>query len=378
MFRRKQPAQNPDIAKHMRGLFAAMSPAERGDPQLMAKKYGQYFYGGALAHRLARSQKRSRAHFHIGFEATDGDFATLTKRSALVAETLLLSHRGTGSCHSIFPRRTTSTTNYPVGANLSLSGLALSTRESTSAVYMTCRDLNALGQWITDAEPLLKSGLAWYMPDYWVDGESTVSPRGPGASSVRTIRRDESHDIPSYLDFLVQDGKVVGEFDASPVASQVVRPVLRIDLPFVDGVTLRDFSEITVQEFASYAQLRLFLRDAFLGLDDALNAEQSEREMVRIGQRIESEIRGVQSQLTAARRKRAVAVTGATIGTVGATLVAVYGPAFNEALAVLGVAGAGGVWGVVQAMADGGPRALRDGQWYYVWALAKKSNTYGL
>lgn len=75
-----------------------------------------------------------------------------------------------------------------------------------------------------------------------------------------------------------------------------------------------------------------------------------------------------------ARRKRAVAVTGAGIGSVSAVLVAVYGPVFQEALAAVGASG--GLWGVLHAATDNGVRDLRENKWYYVWALAQKSNTH--
>ncbi|MFH8368328.1 hypothetical protein [Streptomyces sp. NPDC018031] len=376
MFQRRKTTQNPEIAKQMRALFAHTSAAQRADPELMAKAYGAHFYSTGAARKLARQKNLLRAHFHIGLNTPTGDLSTLTKRSALVADTLLLSHGDTGARHCVIPELRDHSRQHPVSAHPALDSLTISTRDTTQAVHMKCPDLPSLGRWITDAEPLLRAGLAWYLPTYWVTDETTWSPGLAGGPGVRRSVRT-AYDMPSPLDFLVRHGRVVGEFDASPVASQVVRPVLRIDLPFIEGVTLRDFSEITVQEFASYAQLRLFLRDAFLNLDQALGADQAEREMIRIGHAIESEIRGVQAQMATVRRRRAVAVTGATIGTVGATLVGVYGPALQEALTILGVAGAGGVWGVVQGLLDGGPRTLRENRWYYVWSLAKRSDRYG-
>lgn len=75
-----------------------------------------------------------------------------------------------------------------------------------------------------------------------------------------------------------------------------------------------------------------------------------------------------------AQRKRAVAVTGPVIGSVGAILVAVYGPALAAAVETIGATG--GVWGVIHAVTENSTRALREDKWYYVWALAKKSNIH--
>src|SRR5207249_2979719 len=39
---------------------------------------------------------------------------------------------------------------------------------------MYCPSLVELGRWILDAEPLLKAGLAWYLPSYSTSRSSTV------------------------------------------------------------------------------------------------------------------------------------------------------------------------------------------------------------
>ena len=119
--------------------------------------------------------------------------------------------------------------------------------------------------------------------------------------------------------------------------------MLHTDLPFIDGVGLADFSRITVEEFASYSAFRDFLRQCFLELDDSQNDTQSDRELVRLGLRINDQVRAAHAEIEKARRKRAVAVTGAMIGTVTATLVAVYGPALQTAIGTIGAGG--GLWG---------------------------------
>jgi membrane associated rhomboid family serine protease len=71
-------------------------------------------------------------------------------------------------------------------------------------------------------------------------------------------------------------------------------------------------------------------------------------------------------------RKRALTVTGATISTVGVILVAVYGPALAAAVAAIGASG--GVWGIINAVADNNIRAIKQDSWYYVWALSEASS----
>ncbi|OMI91416.1 hypothetical protein BSZ07_00510 [Streptomyces sp. M1013] len=156
----------------------------------------------------------------------------------------------------------------------------------------------------------------------------------------------------------------------------MVRPILQMDLPFIDGVPMATASRITVEEFSSYRAVKRFMQQSLMDLDEAVQSDHMEHELRKIGNQLEDEIRRVQSQMNIARRKRAISVTGAVIGTVGAVLVAVYGPAMTAALPLIGAAGAGGVWEIIRNTAENSPRTLRDDQWYYMWLMAKNSNSY--
>ncbi|NEA68686.1 hypothetical protein [Streptomyces sp. SID12488] len=148
------------------------------------------------------------------------------------------------------------------------------------------------------------------------------------------------------------------------MTSQLVIPVIEeLELPFLEGVSLETFSAVTVGEFDSYRAFRGWLRMEMANIDTALNTEEIQKQLMICGLRIQDEVRGMQSQMNQVRRKRAVAGTGAVVGTVSASLVAVYGPALQSALtAVIGGA-AGGLWSAFQAGADDSPRALRENAW---------------
>jgi hypothetical protein len=222
-----------------------------------------------------------------------------------------------------------------------------------------------LGRWLLDAEPLLKAGLAWYLPSYSLSISDTVDG----------VRRPY-HDFKQVkaVDYLIKDGRAVDASGAEPIKSQFVRPVLQIDLPFIEGVNLRNFSKITIEAFPSYSAFRDHLRLSFLEMDMALNAVQSNRELLKLSLQIKDQVRSVRSDMEAMRRKRAVAVSGAAIGFLGVILVAVYGPILAAAVAAIGASG--GVWGIIHATSENSTRALRENKWYYVWVLAKKSNTH--
>ncbi|MFC8350022.1 hypothetical protein [Streptomyces sp. NPDC057280] len=174
------------------------------------------------------------------------------------------------------------------------------------------------------------------------------------------------------IDYLIRDGRAIATSHAHPDKNRFVRPVLEVDLPFIANVSLRDFSKITIDEFDSYRRFRVFLRRKLLTLDDAVNAEQSDFALLEAGQEIEYEVLKIKDQMDAARHSRAFAATGASLGTVCAVLVAVWAPALEQYLTVLGASG--GIWGAISSIAaDSKTRELKQNDWHYVWALQNSS-----
>jgi hypothetical protein len=369
MFRRRQVVQDEIIARHMRRFFRTLRSEQRRDLEEVATSYGKFLWD----QRVELESELSRSRFCVALSIGDAsqDLDNITKRASLISDTLLLSHDESGSYRDIGAiSRDESVDWIPAGAG----GVAVPRdvfmelsrqreRNHLSTAYgIYCPDLDMLGQWILDAEPLLSAGLVWYLPSYGTAKYRTTD-------GVRTALDKVAQVTP--VDYLIRDGRAVDASGANPIKSQLVRPILRIDLPFLEGVGLRDFGKITTGEFSAYSAFRDFLRSKFLEMDMAMNDIQSDRELLKLGLQIKDHVRSARAQMEAARRKRAVSVTGAAIGSVGAVLVAVYGPALAAAIAAVGASG--GVWGIISATADNSIRALREDKWYYVWALAKKS-----
>ncbi|MEV8022936.1 hypothetical protein AB0O76_42940 [Streptomyces sp. NPDC086554] len=376
---------NALIARHMRVFFDRLPQEARSSPEQVAQAYGEHLFH-RRRRELVDEKRLAQSPFHVGICVDGAEFVHIAKRATLVSDTLLLSHNGLGPARRVceLSRRGTEhpTAIMPLTGDGDRVGTASTSSTSFTLMHeslsMHCPDLSALGAWLTEAEPLLRAGLAWYLPSYTVVRGSSYTYYSSSRHHNYT-EPERAVSVPSALDFLVQTGRVVSESDLCPphpLKSDVVRPVLTMDLPFLEGVGMADFSKITMQEFDAYRSFQSFLRQEFLSLDTALNAIESERELIRIAHHIEDEARGIRSQMATVRRKRAVAVSGAVVGTIGASLVAVYGPAFQAAATALGAAGAGGIWGIIQSAADNSPRTLRDSPWYYVWVLARSSERY--
>ncbi|MGA4850989.1 hypothetical protein ACOBQB_33890 [Streptomyces sp. G5(2025)] len=341
--------QNKVVARRMRRFFQQLPPGL--DPSTVAAEYGRHLWDSG-AHSLVDEKKLSRSRFYVGLSVEDTSLAEFTKRTALISDTLLLSH----DRHGEF-RELDSYASHAIGFDMTHVHSSTVRDPFTLRYGMHCPSLEVLGRWILDAEPLLKAGLVWYLPSY-----STITRNSPGPPQPLDA-----------IDYLIRDGRVIDASGGEPVKGRLVRPICQMDLPFIDGVDLADFSRITIDELDSYSAFRDFLRLSLLNIDDALNETQSDRELVKIGLEIAGQVRSVRSEMKRAKGRRAVAASGAVVASVSATLVAVYGPALQWVVGVIGGA-TPGLWGLLQAREENSTRPLREDKWYYVWALSKKSN----
>ncbi len=373
----------------MRQFFEGLTSEERRrHPSAVTHAYGSYMWSKRST-SLIDDKKASRSRFYVGLSAQHADFPALSKRATLIADTFVLSdhaalpllyervgnrerfHSPGDEWLRISEWRVWYRAQSRLGRTIrrwwhdhSLGSLrrpdldAWPLRPINTRMY--CADPAKLGQWIKDAEPLLTAGLAWYLPVYLTRLTEPASPALMGGMEQLTA-----------VDYLVADGRAIDASGAEPIKSALVRPILRIDLPFIDGIDLRQFGRITVDEFDSYRGFRDFLRQSFLDLDEALNANQSERALAKIGLEIADQIRSVRAEMNRIRRNRAVSASGAVIGATAAILVAVYGPALEQAIAAIGATG--GIWGLIRTLADTTPRSLHHNKWYYAWALSQQA-----
>ncbi|RSS17494.1 hypothetical protein EF914_25050 [Streptomyces sp. WAC05458] len=235
------------------------------------------------------------------------------------------------------------------------------TREELVSVNSAHHDI--IGRWIAEAKPLTEVGATWYLPRYYM--HATRNDR------ISFDQDGNAYYPTALIDFLTHDGRGVDVSGAHPVKSRILRPVVQLEIPVVEGTNLRDFSRITRDEFDSYASFRDFLRLKLLDIDPALNAVDSEVELAKIGLDISTQVHDMHAQLKRIRSKRSVQVTGAVVGTLSAALVAVYGPALATALTIMGATG--GVWSVVNAMSENSSKTLEHDKWYYIWLLSRKA-----
>ncbi|MFD5877029.1 hypothetical protein [Streptomyces sp. NPDC060322] len=337
----------------MSKFYNSLRKEDKSSAQDVALKYGREV--NTHYRRLLRAKTVATSPYYVGLSSDVGSFTHVTKRVTLVTDTMLLSDHGVGTVHHLGFRQ------------------ALDPASGTDVAWrfgMVTADLVKLGQWLLDAEPLLRKGLVWYGPVF-VQGELGGVLPGPEWS-------DNVPALPSLTDrsieFLVEHGRAVDVSRTKPLASRVVQPVLEIDLPFIDGLSLSDFAQVTSDEFDSYRHYRDFMRSRLLELDDALEAVDSQVALERVALSIRDELNAATAELRSAARSRALSRSGAVLGTTSALLAAVRPEALQGALAASATiaAGATGLWPTIQAFSDIKSKRTQ-GKWHYVWVLQGKS-----
>ncbi|MFJ6354832.1 hypothetical protein ACIQKB_35915 [Streptomyces sp. NPDC092046] len=350
----------------MNEFYDALSTQERASVRDIALKYSRTLYPSY--DRLLSLKSASSSPYYVGLSSDLASFTHVTKRVVLATDTVLLSNHGIGTVHDL---GTHEQGGIVFGDGIDLAPMtAYELRERRYGVVT--EDLAGLGQWLLEAEPLLRNGLVWYGPVYQ---EGTDG----GNLGGFTFHTTEPGPLPSFrdrsIDFVVEHGRAVDLSRDKPLASRVVRPVLEMDLPFIDGLSLSDFAKVTAEEFDSYRQYRDFMRSRLLELDDALEAVDSQVALERVSLAIRDELNSAHAAMSKAARTSALARSGAVLGTTSAVLAAVRPEALQGALAVGATlaAGATGLWPTIQAFADIKPRRAH-GKWHYIWVLLNKTS----
>ncbi|GAA3154865.1 hypothetical protein ACFQ0X_43425 [Streptomyces rectiviolaceus] len=350
----------------MNEFYDSLTESDRACSSRVALEYGR-----ALRPRyqpLLNAKAASTDPYYVGLSSALGSFTHVSKRVALVTGTMLLSDHGVGEVHEL------GQVTEAYGGSLSTHDIDFrpAPAHATTRYGMVTENLAELGQWLLNAEPLMRRGLVWYGPVF-AEGEPGVSDVDAGHAS----RTDPGPPtvIDRSIDFLVENGRAVDLSRDKPFASKVVRPVLEIDLPFIDSLSLSDFAQVTSDEFDSYRQFRTFLRSRLFELDDALETVDSQVALERVALSIRDEMEAATAEMNRAARSQALTRSGAVLSTTSAVLAAVRPDALQGALAVGSTvaAGAAGLWPTIQAFADGRAKGA-PGKWHYVWVLQKRSS----
>ncbi len=265
--------------------------------------------------------------FHIAVATDDASLGHLTKRGSLVADSLILSHDDASRSQTL-PEWYIDSSGYSGGWTV-FSG------------EVRCGGLSSLGNYLRAAEPLLRKRVVTYQPNVLIRAFQDYPDQDYG---------DGHRNYKSMADLLVAERRVVDVLagaTARSIKAQLLRPVLTIDLPYLEGTSLRDYCAIAADEGEALSVAQDYLRSKFLSLEDGRSEDDELRDLTRLSLEIKDGVRAVKSDLRRITRKNAVQIAGGALAACTATLVALDVGAMLQVAAVVGAGG--GLWSVVSS-----------------------------
>ena len=293
----------------------------------------------------ATTEKITSELNNVSILTKDTALSFLTKRSLLIAESTLLSHAD--------------------GANFVFKQEAVDFGgvygdHQTTDYYTNCHNLKELGKWLKDCKNLLISGDIFYYP-------KTKREIISGSGAIIASKWSEEDLL---YDIFVKNRKIV-QSQYKPVLSDMMKAIFQIELPLIDNVNMSIFSKISCDERKYLDSFRDFIREHFLELHDNEGNETFERNLNRVSIKIKNGLRLLDSDFRELKRKKAIQATGAIIGSMVATLVAIRSDIFGILPSVIG--SGGGYLLLLKYLENNYSKLnkLKDSPFYYLWLLHK-------
>jgi hypothetical protein len=288
--------------------------------------------------------------FDVSVATSDADLSSITKRAALIASELIVSHTPTG-------RMTPLPDSYQEPGPL--------TDWSEFWQKIDCPSVTRLGEWLSDVAPLIRAGRLIYYPH--ANEEEYNVDAGRQEPEWTDIYR---HDL--LMDVVMRDGKAITSRKDATIGSRIFIPLLQVDLPYIEGTSLRDFADFVTEEWGSWEAARDFLRTRLLDLLSLSDEEELKVAAARLSVELSEGVRETHQDLTRISRRSAVQAAGGVLATAAATLVAVNGAAFGHVVQILGAAG--GAWSLASAYSQHNEETAkaRTRPYYLLWLLSKQ------
>ena len=335
-------------------FFSQLDETSRTDPERVARAYVEAVWKVMREQSSISLPPRDNLYnFSVLAKRTDLDF--LTKRVHLISDTLVLAH--------YMERRKYHFDTLQAGRY----------GHRTDECYVRCPSLRQLGTWLLACRPLFIDRSLLYYPDILLKTEGTrfinTDPYNPEMGSYEEESTPTADDI---CEFIVHNRKLVESSNHHPSKSRLIRPILSVNLPYIEGTSLKDYSDITSNETEALRDFRNFLRYKFLDLDRAQGSEYFETELEKISLELEDGVRGVESELQRISHRRAVQAAQGVVGLVPAVLVAIDATALSSMVAMLG--GASGLARITDALQDykSNKMTVEGRPYYYLWLFKRR------
>ncbi|RQX18404.1 hypothetical protein DLJ57_28950, partial [Micromonospora chalcea] len=265
--------------------------------------------GEEIARELQRTAGSGRARpFDVSVASLDTDLSFLTKRATLVTGKLVLSQPGGKHCYLANRETCKRCGKDPDHCDPRCRYEDI----RIDQLYAECDDLDRLGAYLRDCAPLLELGQLVYFPQTF--RRTHLESRAPDSQSTSspfdTMGRIELGDNPDRtLDLIVKGHRVVDVPSGDPVKARLVTPLLQLDLPMLEGTSLRDYCAILTQESDALAATQAYLRGRMLDVDT--DPDKALVQLAKLDAEIQEGVRAARSEVARVARRSAVQAAGA-------------------------------------------------------------------
>lgn len=341
----------------MKTFFSSLDKEVITDPKALALRFASSFWNAGRRHYEQKLVLPSVDNlWNVSILARDTSLEFLTKRIPLVASTTVVTHSGERP-HLFWEYRD--------------SPPAIGADRQDTACYLRCPDLVELGTWLRDCQPLLEAGDIYYFPDVLIERITETHYYQVDQKST------EEASIALLCDVIVQSRRITDA--VAPAALKVpqsspgvpktglMRPILQVELPYIDNVDLATFSKISSDEHEALDRFRDYLRQKFLDLQEAQNDVLYETRLAKLILELRDGVRKLESDMKALRRKRAFQAAGAMVLSTTATLVAFNSNVLGSLPQLLGASG--GLMAVSKILEEylADRQRVKDNALYYLW-----------
>jgi hypothetical protein len=365
--------------KLMSDFFNSLDPVSRCRPANIALEFAKYYWireivpSEPMASRFISYDERSRsdaigldeetdALHNIGILTEDVNLDFITKRASIVSDSAVFSHFHNKKkifFHKDFKQPRVD--------------------EDSITSSFDCPNLNELGAWLEACKPLLVEGVIFYLPSIHMNFRVYSLYSGNyAAPSVNETERVTS----KVYDFIVKNKKLIVPDKSLKTMNSIVenktktllfRPILAIDIPFIDTVSLIDFAKISADEGESLQRFRDFLRAQLFELGKKENDEYYDSELEKFSIELRDGVRKLKSDYMALNRKSVFHAIGATAAAFTAFLVAINSNAFGMLPGILGAGG--GILGFSKVLEEylSERHKMSNNNFYYLWLLSRKT-----
>jgi hypothetical protein len=315
-------------------------------PLEVAEKFGNYFFDNKINKLFDFKQDDT---FNVSVLNKQTPLSFMTKRLILISDTIILTQYGE-------KRNLINRWEYPQ---------VYPEDKLFYNTYLSCSNLHELGNWLIDCKDLLENGDIFFYPEVLQETDYYVEMAGEyGKREV--VKSD-------LVDVIVNKRQISDILTTDPIKSKLLKPIAQIKLPYIDEVDLHLFSKITTDESESYLRFKNFFRQKLLELNDIEGDESYNHKIEILSIKMLRDLDSLNNDFKKIKSKRAFQLSGASIATATATLVAISSIAFGLLPELLSAGGGGFMF--FKAFQDYFISAsdIRNSPYYYLWLLTENN-----